>query len=175
MSTWLPGKKATIPPNSTANPPFTLPIIIPSTVASCLWSSSNFFHASFLIAFSRLSMVLPPLPSNLSTNTSTSSPTDILVLPPAKANSLNGMRPSLFRPTSTITASLSTATTFPLAICPSCFSFFTYSAKRVAKSSVIFKVLSIFLCWFVLIRVFVSIYYNRVIIDDWRYRSSYIV
>ncbi len=59
MSTWLPGRKATAPPRSTAKPPLTRPKIWPSTLVPSWNARSSRFQLSSRRAFSRESTISP--------------------------------------------------------------------------------------------------------------------
>src|SRR3954451_21922127 len=127
MSTWLPGRKATAPPRSTAKPPFTRPKIWPSTLLVSVKGRSSRFQLSSRLAFSRLRTTSPPLFSKRSTNTSTLSPTRTSGGCPGEPNSLSGTPPSDLRPTSTMTMSSSSPTTVPRT---------TLSSRRALELSV---------------------------------------
>ena len=136
MSTWLPGRKATAPPRSTAKPPLTRPKMWPSTLLVSVKARSSRFQLSSRLAFSRLRTTSPPLFSNRSTNTSTLSPTRTSGGWPGEPNSLSGTRPSDLRPTSTMTMSSSSPTTVPRTTLPSRrVPVLSVSSSIAAKSS----------------------------------------
>ena len=73
-STNDPGKNAFISAKSTVKPPFTLPVILPSSIFFSSKASDNETHALAFFAFSLDSLVSPNPSSIASTVTSTVSP-----------------------------------------------------------------------------------------------------
>ena len=133
-----PGRNAMAPLRSTVKPPLTRPKITPFTLSLLFIIFSRSCHTSSRRAFSRDRTMLPSLSSYLSTKTSTTSPTfNSSFLP----NSRKGMRPSDFKPTSTVAKSsvkrmivpFMTVPTMPLP--PNC------SFSRSSKFSVISGIL----------------------------------
>ena len=105
-------------------------------------------HAFCLIAFSLDKRVSPLALSTFSINTSASSPTSISDFWPGLENSLNGIRPSLFKPTSIVTISFSIETTFPRAIL---FSFADEFFNEVEINSSYSELdILLLLCWLML-------------------------
>ena len=118
ISTCEPGRKAETPPRSTVKPPLTRPTMAPMTGSFLANTPSRRVQASSRRALSRLMTASPRAFSIRSRNTSTVSPTLRIGLPASSTpNSFTGMRPSVFRPTSTIAKSFSIAATKPLTTC----------------------------------------------------------
>ncbi|GBE03281.1 hypothetical protein BMS3Abin09_00193 [bacterium BMS3Abin09] len=112
-----PGRKAGTPPTSTVSPPFTLPMIFPSTVSSALKASSSLLQVFTPSAFCLESFTKPSESLSLSIKTSITSPGFIL---PCSSPTifLLGMNPSDLAPTSTMTPSGFTCRTVPCTISP---------------------------------------------------------
>ena len=140
-STRDPGRKALTTSTSTAKPPLTLLWILPVTNSPVSKASSNIFHVVIFLAFSREILVSPYPSSTASSATSTSSPTAMLTSPSLFLNSSRETTPSDFKPTWTVTQSLSTSNTTPETIEPGCISrVLKLSSSKAANDSVIYLI-----------------------------------
>ena len=93
--------------------------MVPITLVPSLKHFSKSSQAASLRAFSRLRTISPLLSSYLSINTSIGSPAFTSKAFPLPVNSLVAMRPSDFKPTSTVIKLSSTLTTVPFTTFPS--------------------------------------------------------
>ena len=116
-------------------PPLTRPKITPVTRSSFSDAFSSSIQASSRRAFSRDNTDSPSRFSMRSTKTSTTSPVLISASSPGRENSCKGMRPSDFRPTSTIAKSSVTAIMVPFTTEPVKFSCPLRDSSRRAANS----------------------------------------
>ena len=135
ISTCEPGRKADAPPRSTVKPPLTRPTMAPLTGSFLSNAFSSLSQLSSRRALSREMTASPSAFSIRSRKTSISSP-GFGAVDPGPVNSRSEIRPSVFRPTSTVTKSFSTAVTRPLMTEPSARSRPAKLASSIwAKSS----------------------------------------
>ncbi len=120
--------KNTGTPISTSNPPLILRITLPRTTSSSLQFSMIRSQDFILSAFRFERTIRPASSSTASRRTSTSSPTSTL---PGSSNSERRITPSDLYPTSRMTLSSNTLTTFPLRTVPALKSFMdsSYTAR----------------------------------------------